>query len=141
MSIFDKIGSILNPVKDIIDDLTLSKEEKAQFQATFTNVMNGVYTLIMGYESQLLESKTSIITAEVQSQSWITRNWRPLMMLWFAGLVGAHWFGYTPPNLPEEQVMALLEIVKYGISGYVIGRSGEKIAPKIVEALTANKHQ
>ena len=48
-------------------------------------------------------------------------------MLFFAGLVGAHWLGFTAENLTEPQVIALLNIVKVGIGGYVIGRSGEKI--------------
>ena len=48
-------------------------------------------------------------------------------MLWFAGLVGAHWLGFTPPNLPVEVVNNLLDIVQVGVGGYVLGRSGEKM--------------
>ena len=48
-------------------------------------------------------------------------------MLWFAGLVGAHWLGFTPENLSQDTVNHLLTIVQVGVGGYVIGRSGEKI--------------
>ncbi len=48
-------------------------------------------------------------------------------MLWFAGLVGAHWLGFTPPNLPEAVVLKLLSIVQVGVGGYVVGRSAEKV--------------
>lgn len=48
-------------------------------------------------------------------------------MLWFAGLVGAHWLGFTPENLSQVTVDNLLSIVQVGVGGYIIGRSGEKI--------------
>lgn len=73
-----------------------------------------------------LEGAVSIITAEAQGESWLQRNWRPLLMLWFAGLVGAHWLGFTPPNLPEAVVISLLDIVQVGVGGYVLGRTVEK---------------
>jgi len=50
-----------------------------------------------------------------------------MIMLWFAGLVGAHWLGFTPENLSEESIARLLDIVQVGLGGYVIGRSAEKV--------------
>jgi hypothetical protein len=74
-----------------------------------------------------LQGAVSIITAEANGESWLQRNWRPLLMIWFAALVGAHWLGFTPPNLPESVVNNLLDIVQVGVGGYVLGRSGEKM--------------
>lgn len=48
-------------------------------------------------------------------------------MLWFAFLIGLHWLGYTSDKLSEAQVLAILEILKLGFFGYIVGRSGEKI--------------
>ncbi|WP_299948291.1 3TM-type holin [uncultured Microbulbifer sp.] len=73
-----------------------------------------------------LESATSVITAEAGGESWLQRCWRPIAMLTFVSLVVAHWLGWTAPNLSEEQTLALLEIVKIGLGGYVVGRSAEK---------------
>jgi hypothetical protein len=39
--------------------------------------------------------------AEAQG-SWLQRNWRSLLMVTFAGLVVAHWFGFTAQNIPES---------------------------------------
>ncbi len=80
------------------------------------------------YQIKILESQRDIIISEAQSGSFITRNWRPLVMVNFAALITAHWLGYTPENLGEAEVIALLAIVKVGLGGYVVGRSGEKIA-------------
>lgn len=74
-----------------------------------------------------LETVASIIRSEATSGSWLTSNWRPATMLIFVGLICAHWLGYTPENLSEAQVLSLLGIVKVGLGGYVLGRSGEKI--------------
>ena len=75
-----------------------------------------------------LEQAGNIITAEAQSEHWLTANWRPITMLTFVGLIVAHWLGWTAPGLTEDQVLSLLDIVKVGLGGYVIGRSAEKVA-------------
>ncbi|WP_143004414.1 3TM-type holin [Halomonas shengliensis] len=79
-------------------------------------------------ERTLLEGRTQVVTAEVQGESWLQRSWRPLLMLWFAALVGAHWLGLTPETLDAAVVERLLDIVQLGIGGYVVGRSVEKTA-------------
>lgn len=81
-----------------------------------------------------LQAAVSVITAEAAG-NWLQRSWRPLMMLFFAGLVGARWFGYSAPNMSEAEVLELWSIVKLGIGGYTIGRSVEKVAPSIAQAL------
>ena len=49
------------------------------------------------------------------------------MMLLFAGLMVAHWFGFTAPNIPESVQNSLLDIIMIGVGGYTVGRSAEKI--------------
>ena len=89
--------------------------------------------------SKLREAQRDIIVAEAKGESWLQRNWRPLLMLWFAGLVGAYWLGFAAPNLPQDAVDGLLDIVYIGVGGYVIGRSAEKIvrtaAPAVKDAI------
>ena len=51
-------------------------------------------------------------------------------MMTFAGLVVAHWFGFTAPDIPESVQNSLLNIVMIGVGGYVMGRSAEKVADK-----------
>lgn len=82
-------------------------------------------------ETSLIEQRASVITAETNAEGWLQRNWRPLVMLWFAGLVGAHWLGFTPDNLDTGTVGQLLDIVQYGLTGYVVGRSAEKITKSV----------
>ena len=79
-------------------------------------------------QSKIIEAQVSVINSEASGDSWLQRNWRPLVMLVFAGLVCAHWFGATPENLSADSINGLLDIVKIGIGGYVIGQSAEKVA-------------
>ena len=75
----------------------------------------------------LIQQRGGVVQAEASGESWLQRNWRPMVMLWFAGLVGGYWFGFTPDNLSDATVGALFDIVQYGLSGYIVGRSAEKI--------------
>jgi len=114
------VPAIAGIVGKIIDKAVPDKDEAERLRYEIT-------TQLMHSESQALQGAINIILAEAKGESWLQRNWRPLLMLWFAGLVGAHWLGFTPDNLSQDTINHLLTIVQVGIGGYVIGRSGEKI--------------
>lgn len=102
------------------------------------NAMHDKPELLLEFQNHLLsafetevKAQRDVIVAEAQSESWITRNWRPLTMLTFVGLLVAKWFGFTAPGVTEAEQLSLMEIIKYGLSGYVAGRSAEKIAPML----------
>lgn len=82
-------------------------------------------------EQTRLEVRGQAVQAEAQGESWLQRNWRPIMMLFFGGLIGGYWFGFTPENLSEGSILAMFELVKLGLGGYVIGRSAEKITKEV----------
>jgi hypothetical protein len=84
---------------------------------------------------QLNAAAADIIKTEAQSQHWLAAIWRPVVMLTFAGLIVARWFGWAAPNLSEAEYLKLWSIVEFGLGGYVVGRSVEKIAPSIAGAL------
>ncbi len=78
-------------------------------------------------EATLIQGRAQVVTAEAKSESILARNWRPITMLSFVLLIAAHWLGLTSDALTEGEVILVLEIVKVGLGGYVIGRSAEKI--------------
>ena len=73
-----------------------------------------------------------VIKTEMQG-SFLQRNWRPLMMLTFGVILVCEWFGLTDPAIPKELEMQLLDIVKLGLGGYVVGRSVEKVASTVTK--------
>lgn len=93
--------------------------------------------LEMAQKGELAEftARAEIVKTEAASSHWLAANWRPLTMLTFAGLIVARWFGWAAPNLSEAEYLKLWSIVEFGLGGYVVGRSVEKIAPSVAEAL------
>lgn len=123
----DALKLLLGPLVDLVGRFIPDPEKKAQAQ---------MQLLQMAQNGDLAElnAKLQAILAEANG-NWLQRSWRPMMMLFFAGLVGARWFGYSAPNMSEAEIMELWGIVKLGIGGYTIGRSVEKVAPALVEAI------
>ena len=95
------------------------KDEADQKQLEFL-------AIIQSGKLKELESAASVITAEAQSESWITRSWRPITMLTFVALVAAHWLGFTAENITPDEISSLLDIVKIGLGGYMVSRGAEK---------------
>ena len=120
--IWNLIGSIGGKVLDIVDDVVEDKDEANRLKFE-------IQRQLIENKSSELEASAKIVLAEAQG-SWLQRNWRPLLMVTFAGLVVAHWFDFTAPDIPETVQNSLLNIVMVGVGGYVVGRSGERIADK-----------
>jgi hypothetical protein len=80
-------------------------------------------------------AQADIVKTEAASSHWLAANWRPLVMLIFCGLIVARWFGWAAPNLSEAEYLKLWSIVEFGLGGYVVGRSVEKVAGPIADAL------
>jgi len=77
--------------------------------------------------------QTQILIAELTGQSWLQRNWRPILMLTIVAIVANNYifvpylqlFGLPAIilDLPEN----LWNLMTLGVGGYIVGRSGEKI--------------
>lgn len=141
----DIVLGLAKPITDLVDDLHTSDEEKGAIKAKLFELQVGLYEKVMEYEAKLAEFQTKIITAETASESWMTRNWRPLMMVIFTALVVNRWtglsaiLGFPSVFISQEIEMELWSVIKIGIGGYVGGRSLEKIVPPVVEALKNRK--
>ncbi len=135
MAIWTFLGTLIDPVTRLIDDLHTSDEERGQLKAEMLKLQNSVTTQLLTYEKQLLEAQSSVIRAEAQGQSWLQRSWRPITMLTFLVLVVFDTMGWTTFRLAEEA----WTLLQYGLGGYVIGRSAEKVAPQIADAIKTRK--
>jgi hypothetical protein len=122
------LGAVAPMVKTLFTTIDKTIDNKAEAEKIKQNIQQ---QLLSGQLKEL-EAQASIITAEAKG-GWLQRNWRPMLMLTFAGLVVAHWFGFTAPNIPESVQNSLLNIVLVGVGGYIAGRSGEKIMDKYKE--------
>ena len=122
------LGAVAPMVKTLFSTIDKTIDNKAEAEKIKQNIQQQ----LLSVQLKELEAQASIITAEAKG-GWLQRNWRPMLMLTFAGLVVAHWFGFTAPNIPESVQNSLLNIVLVGMGGYIVGRSGEKIMDKYKE--------
>ena len=119
------LGAVAPMVKTLFKTIDKTIENKADAEKIKQNIQQ---QLLSGQLKEL-EAQASIIVAESKG-GILQRNWRPMLMITFAGLIVAHWFGYTAPDIPESVQNSLLNIVLVGMGGYIVGRSGEKIMDK-----------
>jgi len=90
---------------------------------------------LLEHQGEIEQAAARIIQTEAASTHWLAANWRPLTMITFTALIVARWMGWVAPNLSEAEYLKLWSIIEFGLGGYVVGRSVEKIAPSIASAL------
>jgi len=104
----------------VIDKVVPDKDLAARLK-------NSIKVAFMEEGMALIKAQASIIVAEANG-SFLQRNWRPVTMLVFVGLVVCKWMGWTDQSVTEAVELQLMEIIKIGLGGYVVGRSAEKVA-------------
>jgi hypothetical protein len=135
MNTLDLIAGIFKPFADLVDNVHTSSEEKALLRNELTKITTEVNLKVLELEGKLVEAQSKVLTAEIQGESWLQQNWRPMTMVTFVLLIVTTWLGYSAPGLTEAMNLRLLDIVEIGLGGYVIGRSVEKVAVSLKDVL------
>ena len=85
-------------------------------------------------ENQLNEIHeiSKIVLAEIKSENWLQKSWRPIVMLSLIGVIVNTYLiiPYLNMFLPSKIILPLPEsffdLLTFGVGGYIIGRSFEK---------------
>lgn len=132
------IGTLLGKVFGTIDTYVTDKGEAAKMKAELKMAFVDV-------EKQLIEAQASIIVAEAQSESWIARTWRPMLMVGMMGSIFLSLF-ISMIGYPEMVTMAWYSIpetpwkvIMVGMGGYIGGRTIEKTARIIAPMIRRKK--
>jgi len=124
IGITDLIAGIFKPAAQLVDDLHTSTEEKLQAKAHVLDVQAAAMQRVFDYEKEALAGQQAIVAAEAKSEHFLVAAWRPITMLTFLVLAVGDSLGLLATPLRDEAWMLL----QLGLGGYVVGRSGEKIA-------------
>ena len=128
MSILTKIfssgaGELVKSVGGVIDNLTTSKEEKLEAEQK-------VKELISSYEIEMEKNITERWKMDMQSDSWLSKNIRPLVLVFLVVSTVLMIFidaGFIAFNV-EDKWTDLLQLVLITVIGaYFGGRSLEKV--------------
>ena len=127
-------GDAVKGVTDLVGQFVEDKDKANELETAIKNKL-------IGLEQEVVRAQRDTIVAEANSQSFIARNWRPIMMLTFVFIIANNYilfpyvqlFGGTALEL--EIPDAMWGLLKIGVGGYVVGRSGEKM----VESYAKNR--
>lgn len=114
------LGPLIGGLFAVIDKAIEDKDEAAKIKARLQE-------MVLTGQVKEIESAAAIIVAEAQSESWIARSWRPLLMLLFGVIIANNYlvvplFGTPSADIPPD----MWDLLKLGVGGYVLGRSVEK---------------
>ena len=128
MSILGKIFSggateLVKSVGGVIDNLHTSKEEKLEAERKIKD-------MIMGYEAEMQKQVTERWKVDMQSDSWLSKNIRPLVLIFLC--VSTVLLIFIDAGVISFEVKAswvdLLQLVLITVIGaYFGGRSLEKV--------------
>lgn len=133
MAVLSFVKELFNPVKDIIDEVHYSGEEKQAAQLAVMEAELAMAAKVLEYETKQMELQSQIIIAEGKGESWLQRNWRPLLMVSITSILvnnyilipWLHAAGATGAPILEFPD-GLWTLLTLGVGGYIVGRSAEK---------------
>lgn len=130
------VSGLIDSVGGVLDKLITTDKDRLEAQRELIKIEREFQQSLMDADQKWAETQASVVRAEVASKSWMARNWRPLLMLTFTYII-AHSFVLVPLlGLPAVQIPPdMWDLLKLGMSGYIVGRSAEKIVPAAVGAM------
>jgi hypothetical protein len=128
MSILGKVfsagaGKLVENVGGILDNLTTTKEEKLEAQAKIKD-------MIMSYEAEMQKQVTERWKVDMNSDSWLSKNIRPLVLVFLVVATVLLIFidAGTISFKVQDKWTDLLQLVLITVIGaYFGGRSLEKV--------------
>ena len=128
MSILSKVfsagaGELINKVGGVIDNLHTSAEEKAAAEKQIKD-------MIMGYEAEMQKQVTERWKLDMNSDSWLSKNIRPLVLIFLVICTMLLIFidaGFIKFNVKDSYVDLLQLVLITVIGAYFGGRSLEKV--------------
>jgi hypothetical protein len=127
--IFGQINDLVKGAFGLVDDLHHSGEEKAAMKQKLMELQLSMQRFALEQETKVLEAQASIVKAEAKGDSWLQRNWRPLLMLSFTLILVNNFIilPYVPEAQPLEFPAGFWSLLTIGVGGYVGLRSWEKV--------------
>ncbi len=117
------LGSLIKIAESVADKLFPGPEQEIQR----TDLQGKLQLAMLEQAGTIQKAAADVIESEATGHSWLQRNWRPITMLTFVGLIFARWVGWGADNMSEAEVLEVFSLIKIGLGGYIVGRSAEKI--------------
>jgi hypothetical protein len=124
-------GKTIEAIGNTIDKIDKS-DVKLDLQLKYKELLGQIEGAFVDYESKLLENRAQIVQSETKGESWLQRNWRPMLMLMCMFIVFNNYvlvpYFKIPCVILDDHIWDLIQL---GVTGYVAGRSLEKISENL----------
>lgn len=125
------ITRVMDPISGVLSEFIEDKDERNAITAK-------VKLALVSQETQLVQASRDVVVAEAQGESFLQRNWRPIIMLTFGAILANNYilvpwlvaFGVDTIavlDMPE----GLWTLLSIGLGGYVVGRTIEKTGSSV----------
>lgn len=125
------VGSILNPVRDIIDEISTTDEERMKLQQRLDEIENEAKQDMYKHVQSITNAQKEVLITEMKG-SFFQRNWRPHLMYVFMLILVNNFVAVT--YIPGAEYIpfpnAFWGLMTLAVSGYIGGRSIEKLKQK-----------
>jgi hypothetical protein len=127
------VKGIFKPACDLIDELHVSDEERGKINIRLGELQNEASIKLYEFIIDAMKIQKEVIVTEMQG-NWLQRSWRPILMLMIMAIIFNNYLfmpyvtALTGWNLMLELPYQMWNLLTAGVGGYVVGRSGEKIA-------------
>ena len=92
-----------------------------------TKVRAELQSALLANADELERTAANVILAEATGESWLQRNWRPMLMVLFGIIIANNFLVVPIMGTPMAQIPPdMWDLLKLGLGGYVLGRSAEK---------------
>jgi hypothetical protein len=122
-------GPLIGKVVDLVKGYQDKKLSEAALRAEVEKALLSTF-------AETIKTQGSVIEAEIRGESWLQRNWRPIVAICFAFIVFFYgiitpilvgWFGAPPVRVGDQLLEWIMQAVMVCLGGYIGGRSLEKI--------------
>lgn len=130
------ITGLFKPMADLVDNVHTSTEEKLQLKNKLFELQSALITAVLNFLEEQIKAQKEIILAEIKG-SWLTANWRPMLMVMFMFMIFNNYILVPYLNAAFKWSVTVgipanaWDLLKYGVGGYVGGRSVEKIVKTV----------
>lgn len=115
-------GSVIKEVGNVIDKFTTTKEEKLQLKKE-------IQVILEAAESNAQREVTSRWESDMNSDSWLSKNIRPMVLVYLTFIFSL--LAFTDGNIGEftiakEYIPIIQTLLVTAYGAYFVGRSWEK---------------
>ncbi|MCK9370540.1 holin family protein [Candidatus Dojkabacteria bacterium] len=129
-AIADFVSGLFSPVQKIIDRTVTTDKDRLELSNELARIQSDVQSKLIGLQEKAMAADVVVRQAELSSNSWLSSNWRPLMVLVCFALIIASSFKLC---VLDPKIM---DTFQYLITGYAGSRTIEKVTTSITDAVS-----